>query len=280
MLKALSLLILSAALLALSAGTVLAEDEGGGERETWKRFDVRVGGFLNAVNSNIMLGAEGVGVNIDVEELLGLKSRTTAFRAAGFWRYTENRRHRLELSWFAVRRSTDHVIDRNIDLGDTLFLEGTLIKSSLDIDIIKFAYAYSFFQDDRVDLAVSAGLFVMPLGFEASVTKENTRSTRSADITAPLPVLGLHTDIALTPRWYLRSGFEIFYIEIGDFRGGITDLMGVVEYTPYDNLGFGLGFESFAMGVEAQGSDYPGIDFNGRLDFEYFGLLFYVKGMW
>ncbi|MFC1799494.1 hypothetical protein ACFL2Z_01090 [Candidatus Eisenbacteria bacterium] len=279
MLKALSLVVLSAALLAFGTA-VMAEDEAGGERETWRRFDLGVGGFLNAVNSSIMLGAEGVGVNIDVEELLGLKSRTTAFRAAGFWRYTENRRHRLELSWFAVRRSTDHVIDRNIDLGDTLFLEGTLIKSSLDIDIIKVAYGYSFFQDDRVDLAVSGGFFVMPLGFEASVTKETTRSTRSADITAPLPVLGFRTDIALTPRWYLRSGFQLFYIEIGDFRGGITDLTGVVEYVPYDNLGFGLGFESFALSVEAQGSDYPGIDFKGRLDFEYVGLLFYVKGMW
>jgi hypothetical protein len=93
-------------------------------------------------------------------------------------------------------------------------------------------------------------------------------------------MLGFSTDVALNPRWHLRSGFQLFYIEIGDFTGAISDLLGVVEYNPYDNLGFGLGFESFSMGVEARGSDYPGIDFEGKLDFEYVGLLFYVKGMW
>lgn len=275
--------VLSSALIllfALQAGVALAEGEGAGEHETWKRFDVGVGGFLNAVDSNVMLGAEGVGLNIDIEELLGLESQTTVFRAAGFWRYTENRRHRLDLSWFAVRRGTDHVIDRNIELGDTLFLEGTRLKSSFDLDIIKFGYSYSFFQDDRVDLALTAGLFIMPIRFEAEVTQDSTRGVRSSNITAPLPVFGFRTDTSLTPRWYLRSGFQVFYIEVGNFKGAITDLTAAVEYNPYENLGFGLGFEAFGMNVEAQGEDYPGIDFEGRIDFKYVGLMFYVRGMW
>jgi hypothetical protein len=267
-------------LFALQAGLALAEGESPNEHEVWKRFEVGVGGFLNTVNSDVMLGAEGVGINIDVEDLLGLESRTTVFRAAGFWRYTENRRHRLDLSWFAVRRGTDHVIDRNIELGDTLFLEGTHLKSSFDLDIFKAAYSYSFFQDDRIDLALSAGLFIMPIGFEAEVTQDSTRSVRSSDITAPLPVFGFRTETAMTPRWHLLTGFQVFYIEVGNFKGGITDLIGAVEYTPYENMGFGFGFESFGMNVEAQGEDYPGIDFEGRIDFRYVGLMFYVKGMW
>jgi hypothetical protein len=266
--------------LVLRADMVLAQGETAEQHETWRRFDASVGGFLNSVDSNVMLGAEGVGVHIDVEDLLGLDSRTTVFRATGSWRYTENRRHKLDLSWFAVRRSTDHVIDRNIELGDTLFLEGTHLGSSFDLDIFKLGYSYSFFQDDRIDLALSAGLFIMPIGFEAQVTQDSTRSVRSSDITAPLPVFGFRTDTALTAEWYLRSGFEVFYLEVGAFKGAITDLMAAVEYTPYENLGFGLGFESFGMNVEAQGEDYPGIDFEGRIDFRYVGLMFYVKGMW
>jgi hypothetical protein len=172
------------------------------------------------------------------------------------------------------------VIDRDIEIGDTLFLRGTRLETTFDIDIIKAAYSYSFFQDERVDLALSAGLFVMPIKLAVSATKETTRSANSADITAPLPVIGFRTGTALTPRWYLRSGFEVFYIEIGDFTGVITDLLAAVEYNPYENLGFGLGFESFGLGVEAKGGDYPGIDFNGRMDLKYVGLLFYIKGMW
>jgi hypothetical protein len=267
-------------LLALHAVAALAEDEGVSEREPWSRYQVGAGGFFNAVDSNVMLGVQGVGINIDVEELLGLDASTTVFRLSGFWRYTQNRRHRLELSWFAIRRDNEHVIDRNIDLGDTLFLKGTSLKSSMDIDIFKVGYSYSFFQDDRIDLALTAGLFVMPAGFEASASKDTVRSIRSADITAPLPVLGFRTDTRLTQNWYLRSGFQFFYLEIGDFRGGISDLMGSVEYNPYRNLGFGLGFESFRLTVEAEGGDYPGVDFNGRMDFDYVGILFYVRSMW
>jgi hypothetical protein len=202
-------------------------------------------------------------VSIDIEEVLGLDAGTTVFRLDGFWRYTQNRRHRLDLGWFAIHRGGEHIIDRNIDIGDTLYLKGTRLNTSLDIDIFKGSYSYSFFQDDRIDMAVSAGFFVMPIGIELSATRETTRSASSADITAPLPVLGFRTDTALTPKWYLRSGFEIFYIEIG-----------------YENLGFGLGFETFRFRIQAQGNDYPLIDFQGRLDFEYVGFMFYVKGMW
>jgi len=260
MVTRLYLLALSIILLVFSAGVVLAKDEPAEEEQPWSRYKVSVGGFLNAVDSRVMLGAEGVGVSIDIEEVLGLDAGTTVFRLDGFWRYTQNRRHRLDLGWFAIHRGGEHIIDRNIDIGDTLYLKGTRLNASLDIDIFKGSYSYSFFQDDRIDMAVSAGFFVMPVGIELSATRETTRSGSSADITAPLPVLGFRTDTALTPKWYLRGGFEVFYIEIGDFKGAITDLIGSIEYNPYRNLGFGLGFETFRFSVQA--------------------LMFYVRGKW
>jgi hypothetical protein len=273
-------LLISLLAVVLICGVAVGEEGASAEWETWSRYGVAAGGFFNAVDSNVMLGVEGLGVHVDVENLLGLKASTTVFRAHGYWRYTQNRRHRLDLSWFAVRRGDEHVIDRDIEIGDTLFLEGTRLETTFDIDIVKLAYSYSFFQDDRIDLALSAGLFVMPIKLAVSATKETTRSANSADITAPLPVVGIRTHTVLTPRWYLRSGFELFYIEIGDFTGAITDLLAAVEYRPYSNLSFGLGVESFGLSVEAQGSDYPGIDFEGRMNFDYIGILFYVQGMW
>lgn len=273
-------LVLSVVLLLLSsAGICLAEEGSGVDGGPWKRFEGRFGGFWNALDSNVMLGAEGLGLNVDVEDLLGLKASTTAYNLAGFWRYTQNRRHRLDAGWFSVHRGTDHQLTRDIEIGDTLFIKGTRLKSRFNIDIYKVAYSYSFFQDDRVDLALSAGMFVMPVSFEASITGEATKGVRSADITAPLPVFGFRTDTSLTPRWCIRSGFELFYIKIGEFTGAITDLTATVEYNPYKNLGFGLGFEDFGLKVKAEGSNYPGVDFKGRLDFGYVGLLFYVKGM-
>lgn len=50
-----------------------------------------------------------------------------------------------------------------------------------------------------------------------------------------------------------------------------------VEYKPWKNVGFGLAANSFKLGIEAEGDDYPNIDFVGNIDFDYLGLLLYGK---
>ncbi len=37
----------------------------------------------------------------------------------------------------------------------------------------------------------------------------------------------------------------------------------------------GLGFERFALRVEAEGNDYPGVDLHGAITFDYAGLFLY-----
>jgi hypothetical protein len=42
-------------------------------------------------------------------------------------------------------------------------------------------------------------------------------------------------------------------------------------------VGFGLGFNSFNLDIQANGEDYPQIDFRGNINFNYAGLLLYAK---
>ena len=51
----------------------------------------------------------------------------------------------------------------------------------------------------------------------------------------------------------------------------------VLEYNAFKNLGFGIGLDRFNMRIEAEGEDYPNIDFNGTFEFSYFGLMAYCK---
>jgi len=39
----------------------------------------------------------------------------------------------------------------------------------------------------------------------------------------------------------------------------------------------GLGVDGLRVNVEANGSDYPGVDFKGTVEFDYFGAQLYVK---
>jgi hypothetical protein len=197
------------------------------------------------------------------------------------WRFTDNRRHRLDFQWFSFRRDGSRTIGQDIhyedkDGNEQVIKAGTQVESYFDFDIYQAAYSYSFFQDDRIDLAGLVGLYVMPIDIGLSATGL-LKVDRSERFTAPLPILGIRADIAITPKWYLRSGLEVFYLEIGEFEGSIIDANVALEYQPWKHFGFGLGFDSLNVHINADGEDYPGIDFKGEVNFNYTGLELYAK---
>ncbi len=51
----------------------------------------------------------------------------------------------------------------------------------------------------------------------------------------------------------------------------------LIQVLPWKHFGFGLGLDSMRVQVEAKGSDYPGVDFKGKVEFNYFGAQLYVK---
>jgi hypothetical protein len=47
---------------------------------------------------------------------------------------------------------------------------GTTVDTFFDLDVYQLAYSYSFFQDERIDLAAGIGLYVMPIDFGIQVS--------------------------------------------------------------------------------------------------------------
>ena len=250
------------------------------EEKPWEKFGVDLGVFLAGLDSNIRLGS-GIGVDIDVEKALDLDSTNTVFRAGALWRFTNNRRHRLDLTWFSFRRNGNRRIVENItiedDDGNTITIEtGTTIETFFNLDIYQLAYSYSFFQDERIDLAAGIGVYVMPIDFGIKVSGLLDEEG-SEKFTAPLPVFGLRMDVALTPKWFIRTGAQVFYLEYDNFTGSILEFRTALEYTPWKHVGIGLGFDTFGLRLEADGEDWPGIDLKGNVDFNYAGLQLYLR---
>ena len=248
--------------------------------EPWEKFGIQAGYFLSAVDSGLRLGT-GIGVDIDVEDLLGLDSNSSVFRVGALWRFTENRRHRFDFSWFSLNRDGTRQILQDIVIEDRDGNEipinaGSTVDAFFDLDIYQLAYSYSFLQDDRLDLAVQIGAYIMPIDVGLSVAGAIDEQG-SARFTAPLPVLGLRMDIALTPRWFIRTGAQAFYLEYDNFAGSILKVNAALEYNPWEHVGIGLGFDTLKINIEADGEDYPGIDLNGKVNFGYAGLQLYLR---
>jgi len=249
----------------------------------WSKYSFQAGGFLSVNNSSVRFGS-GVGIDVNMEELLGLDTSASTFRFDAHWRFTQNLHHKLDFSWRAMRRSGEKTLGNDFTIENPddpdgppiIIVAGTQIDSFMDMDIFKVTYSYSFFQDDRVDLAVRGGLYIMPIstGFSASglVSK-----TADASFTAPLPVIGFQVDFAITPKWFLRTGTQIFYIEYQNFKGTLYSANSAIEFKAWKHVGFGLGVELLHLGVEAKGEDYPGIDFKGNINLNYTGTFLYVK---
>ena len=267
---------------AILSGTAFAADKDKSDMP-WEKVYLNLGWFVANTNSAFRIGESniGIGISLDAEDFLGLDSTTSAFRIDGGWRFSKNRRHKLEFGWFAFNRDSNGTISEVIDIPPELG-GGTIgpgdVKTMFNFDIIKIKYEYSYILDDRLDLNMGVGFFVMPIELGIQAVVNGVGSTNMEEnITAPLPVFGLGFDFAITPKWFLRQQLEFFYLEIGDFRGGITSTSLALEYLPMKNVGFGLGIDGLRVNVEAEGSDYPGIDFNGNVEFEYYGAQLYTK---
>lgn len=243
----------------------------------WDKGSIAVGSFVAGTDSSLRLGVTGIGVTIDVEDALGLESTTTVLRTDAFWRYADNLKHRLEFTWFALRRDGQNTIGRNIPVGGGSVIPiGTTVESTFDFDLYKLGYSYSFFQDNRMDIAAGFGLFIAPINFEINASGFVTNYAAES-ITAPLPVLTLRGDFAITPKLFLKNQVEAFYLEYANYRGAIYDYRLNLEYNWFKHVGVGLGVETFNLNLEAEGSDYPGVDFVGEIGFRYTGAMLYMK---
>lgn len=264
----------------LPALPVHAAQGGSHGDDPWEKVGVNLGVFLSALNTSFRIGS-GIGVNIDVEEALDLDSSDTVFRADAMWRFTDNRRHRLDFTWFSFRRDGSRTIGQDITIedkdGNPITIEaGTNVDANFDLDIYELAYSYSFIQDERIDLAAGIGLYIMPidLGLRAAGAVE---TDESENFTAPLPVLGLRMDIAITPQWFIRTGSQVFYAQYDNFTGSVVELRVAVEYNPWQHVGIGLGFDTLKVRLEADGEDWPGVDLRGNVEFDYAGLQLYLR---
>ena len=56
-----------------------------------------------------------------------VNSSVAVARAGGWWRFTKNRRHRADLSWMAMRRSSEKTLGEPLDLGGPILPVGTQV---------------------------------------------------------------------------------------------------------------------------------------------------------
>lgn len=276
--RAALLVLMLVPILLLPLSVCAADAEG--QDLPWEKGYVNLGAYLADVNSSFRLGLDNVGLGliIDTEKFLGMKTNNSAFRLEAGYRLGGSKRHKFEFGWFSFNRQSEKTIGEDVVLppemgGDTLYV-GTTISSIFEFDIIKAKYKYAIVLDDRIDINLGVGFYVMPVRIGLG---EKDEERKDQNITAPLPVFGLGADVIVSERWLLRQNLDLFFLKVGSFKGSILNAQTALEYSNWKHWGIGAGIDGLQLKVEAGGSDYPLMDFVGAVSFSYFGVQLYAK---
>jgi hypothetical protein len=236
-------------------------------------FSLSLGAFfVTRTNGTIRLdrsaGAASIGTTIDWERDLGGETSMTVPRFDGYYRFAP--KHRVDFSWYKVERSGTVTTQRDIDFGNISYPAGTTaLTSRLDNETIKALYTYSFYRAPQIETALSLGLHVTKV--EASLQTPGGLA-EATSVTAPLPVFGFRLDYSFAPKWWVRSKYELFFLDNVDaYSGALTDFTIGVEHQTFQHVGFGFGMNRSSLDLEVEEDNKQGA-FRSVLN----GLMLYV----
>ena len=201
---------------------------------------IRVDGHLNAGGQEWDFGT-----TIDMADQLNMETSVEVFRAEAMWNF--GRSQRLDFAWFDMEERGHVALSEAIDFGDKDFGKGVTVDSYLKTNIFRLSYTYFVIQKPRAQLGLSLGVHLMKVNTGIGIA--NTAQEENTDVTAPLPVLGINFNYALTNRLLLRAHGEYLSVSYDNYEGELTDIYGAVEWRLNHNWSLGTGIEYFDINV-------------------------------
>jgi len=189
----------------------------------------------------------GVGTSVDLEDTFSMDRSKTVPTFYARWRI--NQRWRIDAEYFQFNRSAERVIDREIVWGDRVFAANTSVSSKFDFSDLRVSAGYSFFRTPDKELGAGLGLHMA--WYDVSLDGPAT-SGEGQDVLAPLPVLSIYGNFALTDRWAVGTRLDRFSLSYDKFTGGLTQLALDLHYQPFRHVGFALGYRGLFIKAEVE----------------------------
>jgi len=242
--------------------------DAGGHPLLTSTVSIGIGAFYADASTNATYNSDlGVGTNVNFEDMLGLEDNSTVLLASFRWRFAEH--WTLSAEYFNLPRDGQQVLKQDVTWGDTTFLAGSKAKSEFNIEDIRVMVDWSFFR--RKDMEVGAGIGFHVMGLKGSIAGTGI-DKEEADVLAPLPVLSLHGNFALTDRWAVAARVDWLSVNYDDYSGNLRATGLDVVYQPFRHIGFSFGYRSLSLDVDVD----SGNDWTGSADVSFAGPAFQV----
>ncbi|HET7910201.1 MAG TPA: hypothetical protein VFL19_05795 [Nitrospira sp.] len=235
--------------------------------------------YVFGAAANVAVGGPilGVGASVDFTQTLGGDTSTDAFRVDSLYRFNE--RHALGFSWYRVGLSGDKVLTQSVQIRDQIVSAGAATQTSLSFNTYRLLYNYSFYRNDKVELAVSPGLYMMKMNFnfagQGSITPPGGTATPGSvllvneQLTLPLPSIGLVANYNITPKLQFQSRYDVFYLSIGNYAGSMFEFYAGLEYRIVNHFAMGAAFDRLQADLRGNGHNGFSANFSYNLAYVY-----------
>ena len=271
------------ALAVVSCATAAADDRYD-EHQPPERFKLRIGTFLiERFDTTARFDSTRfpIGTLIDLEEDFNVDASESVLRIDGFYRF--NKRHRIDWTWYRSRRSGTSIATKEYIIGDPDDPEGgfiipkdSQITAQWNFDLLKVGYAWSFLNKRRYEMFIGTGLNIRNLDigirFQADLATYDYSDSFDGDGLIPLPTAVIGGRWNLTEKWQSIFRYEMFMLQVGDYKGSQQDFQLLFEHSTFKHVGFGFGINTIDANIRARDEKIRG-EFDSRI----LGLLGYIK---
>ncbi|HSN72947.1 MAG TPA: hypothetical protein VLT59_15630 [Steroidobacteraceae bacterium] len=242
------------------------------------RFSVQLGGFLVSTDTTLRVdGSAGdEGTEFDWEGKTGTGDNDR-FRVDALWRITP--RHHLRAMYFDNNQRGERALEEEIEFQGEIYPVGARLEAEHQFEVLQLAYEYAFLRRENYEVAASIGIHNVDMSFrlaaELTVDGEPLAGgslDESASTSGPLPVIGLRGIWRFADKWYLDAHGQFFALEIDEYDGELIDAQASIMWQTFRNVGFGIGYNYFDVRVDVDGNR-----FDGRLEWEYSGLMLFAR---
>ncbi len=239
----------------------------GGMRD---RFYINAGAFFVGHDTFALLRPSGTDIpGVEIERQTDIPADTSDFRLEGYFRL--GKRHRLLLGYMQMNRDAVTRLQGEIRWEDEVFPIDAQVATLWDTRVLKFQYRFSLYQNERVDVGISAGLFAMKV--TSGIGLADNLEDVSADVSeqAPLPMLGLGVEWEFARGFMLRARGQYLAISVKDtIDGSWGEAMAAVEWYPFESarqIGIGAGYNYADIDVGIQFGEIIPRDFEYKYKF-------------
>jgi hypothetical protein len=175
--------------------------------------------------------------------------------------------------------SGGNTLNHDILINDQIISAGATSQTELSLSVNRLLYTYSFYHNDKVELAASPGLYVMRTQFDFSAQgtingAPGTSTTVNEKETLPLPSIGLVANYNITPKLQFQSRYDFFYLTVGDYTGTMFELYAGLEYRLFKHFAMGAAYDRLTAGLSGSGEQGFNVDFGYNLAYVYVTLYF------